>query len=261
MRITAIVLLLSSAPAWAGDMYTFTLETRGGLGERVQRGRVLVEENRYRLEFDPDEEPRVYDVAIFRGEGEERIFLNPPSRTYFKERKAEPKWPSHSMLRLYSVLPGQKTTLKNVRLEVQESPSTETVSGHTTRRHVIRISYDLAVKHLSETLRGKVTVEVVSWRTEELSLRLAEELRIDLHTLLPEVDGPLNEARSKLRGFPIKEQVTMTADLKQGEPQTIVTTSTIQDVKPAETKADLFEIPKGYTYEKPEIVAPGFGLR
>lgn len=88
-------------------------------------------------------------------------------------------------------------------------------------------------------------------------LLLADELRPELRTLFPEVDGPLNEALAKLRGFPMKQQVTMTADMKQGEPQTVVITSSVEDLKPAETRADLFEIPKGYTYKKPEISAPG----
>jgi hypothetical protein len=256
MRIAAIGLLLLSAPAWAGDMYSFTLEKRGGLEESVRRGRVLVEGNRYRLEFEPDEVPRPYEVAISRGEGEERIFLNPASRTYYKEHKAEPRWPSHSMLWLYSMLPGQKRTVTNVRLEVG-TPSVETVAGQATQKHEIRVSYDLAVKHVAETLRGKLTIEVVTWLVEESSLLLAEELRPEVRTLFPEVDGPLNEALSKLRGFPMKQQVTVTADMKQGVPQTQVVTITVQELKPAETRADLFELPSGFTYKKPEITAPG----
>src|SRR5687768_8640383 len=103
MRIAAIGLLLLSAPAWAGEMYSFTLETRGGLKEEVTRGRVLVEGSRYRLEFEPGAEPRTYEVAIWRGESEERIFLNPESRTYYTGQKTEPRWPSDFMLWLYSM--------------------------------------------------------------------------------------------------------------------------------------------------------------
>lgn len=261
MRIAAIGLLLLSAPAWAGEMYSFTSEKRDGLDDEVQRGRVIVEGSRYRRELDPGDEPRTHDVEIWRGEGEETILLNPESRTYFTTRKAEPRWPSHSMFWLYSMLPNLKKTLSNVRLEVQEAPSVETVSGQPARRHEIRISYDLAVKHPAETLRGKVTIELVSWRAEGLSLLVAQQLRPEVRTLFPEVDGPLAEAIASLRGFPMKQRMTFTADLGQGEPQTIVFTSTIHDIQPAETRPELFEIPKGYTYKKPEFTAPGAASR
>jgi hypothetical protein len=259
MRIAAIGLLLLSAPAWAGEMYSFTLEKRDGLDDDLRRGRVFVEGNRYRLELDPGEEPRSYEVAIWKGESAESIFLDPESRTYYTGQKTEPQWPSDFMLWLYSMR--EKKTVSNVRLEVQEAPSLETVSGQPTRRHGIRVSYDLAVQHLAETLRGTVTIEWVSWRVEERSLLVAQQLQPWVHTLFPEVDGPLNEALAKLRGFPIKQRVTSTADLKQGELQTHVITNTIHDIKPAETRPDLFEIPKGYTYKKPEITFPGAASR
>jgi hypothetical protein len=261
MRLAAIGLLLLSAPAWAGDMYSFTLEKRDGLDDDVRRGRVFVEGNSYRLELDPGEEPRSYEVAIWKGESEESLFLDPASRTYYKGQKTEVKWPSDLMLWFYSMFPEQKKTVNDVRVEVQEASSLETVSGQPARRHQIRVSYDLAVQHPAETLRGKVTIELVSWRVVERSLLVAHQLQPQVRTLFPEVDGPLNEALAKLRGFPIQQRVTFIADLKQGEPKTLVITSTIRDIKPAETRPELFEIPKGYTYKKPEISAPGLSSR
>lgn len=254
MRIAALGLLLLSAPVWAGEMYSFTLEKRDGLDDDVTRGRVLVEGNSYRLEFDPGGKPRAYEVAIRKGESES-ILLDLASRTYYTGQETKPRWPSSFMLWLYSWF--EKKTVKDVRVEVQEAPSLETVSGQPARRHEIRVSYDLAVEHLAETLRGKVTIEWVSWRVEERSLLVAHQLRPWVQTLFPEVDGPLNEALAKLRGFPMKQQVTITADIQQGGPQTLVITNTIHDIKPAETRPELFEIPKGYTYKKPETTTPG----
>lgn len=93
---------------------------------------------------------------------------------------------------------------------------------------------------------------------EDRPLPLPSLLRTDVHTALPEVDKPLDQARSRLRGFPVKSQVKVEIDMGQGsERQTYLYTLTIHDVKPAETPGSLFQIPSGFRYEEPVITRPG----
>jgi hypothetical protein len=255
----ALGLLLLSAPVWGGDEYSFTLEHHEGLDDKVRKGRVLVEGGRYRLELEPEEEPRPFDVLIVNGPDEPAISLNLADHTYYQAEKKAPgerTLPTFLALWFYSFDPHGKTVSK-VRVETRDASEPETVSGLTTHRHETRASYNLAVKYPSETLRGHVTIEEVSWLAEDRSLPVPPLLLLDVTTAFPEVDKPLAEARSRLRGLPVKSQVTVTVDMGRGSAlQTFLLASTLHDLKAVTTDDSLFKVPSGFRYEKPPQIVP-----
>jgi len=251
-----LCLILASAPAFAAEKCSFVSEQRGGLLESTGTGRIFLDGARYRVEFDPREEPRGFDVLVSKDEGEHEHGIDLGHRTWYTLEKRDPKAPSSSLLVLLPVW-GGKPEVENVVLEQTEKPEPEVVSERSTRRHEIRLSYDVTIKFPGETVKGKVRVEAVFWIAGDESRALPALLRPDLHTGFEKIDGRLAEAFAKLRGIPMKQEMTISAEAEQTLPQTTRETVTLSGCKPVEVKAAQFEVPKGYSYKKPVVVGPG----
>jgi hypothetical protein len=252
----ALAFLLPGAPAWAGEVYSFTLERHEGLDDQVRTGRVPVDGERFRLELDPEAAPRPFDVLISTGTGTGEIGLDLAGRTHYKLNAPDLSLPTTRALWFFG--PPKGRAVSKVKTETREAPETETLAGLSARRYETRASYDLKVRYFAETLRGHVMIEEVSWMAEDRTLPLPSVLRTDVHTALPEVDIPLTQARSRLRGFPVKSQVKIDIDMGKGsERQTYSYTLTVHDLKPAETPDSLFQAPSGFRYEEPVITGPG----
>jgi hypothetical protein len=250
-----LVCLLPSARAWAGEVYSFTLERHQGILDQVRTGRVLVDGGRYRLELDPEADPRPFDVLISTGTGETGLDL--AGRTHYTLEKPDPSKPMTQALWFFARKEDGK--VGKVKTETKDAPEPESLAGLSARRYETSVSYDLKVRHMAETLKGHVTIEEVSWMAEDRTLPVPSLLRTDVHTALPEVDAALSQARSRLRGFPVKSQVTVDIDMGKGsERQTYSYTLTVHDLKPAETPDSLFQVPSGFRYEEPVITRPGF---
>lgn len=250
--------LLPSARAWAGEVYSFTLERHEGLENQVRKGRVLVEGERLRLELEPEEEPRPFDVLISTGTGEGETGLDLAGRTYFKLKPPDPERPTAPAFWLYW-WDRKSVTMSDVKVDTRDASEPETVSGLSTRRHETRAAYKVKVRFPGETLKGQVTIEEVAWMAEDRTLPVPSLLRIDIHTAFPEVDDPLSKAHASLHGFPVKSQVTVDIDMGKGsERQTYSYLLTVHDLKPAETPDSLFQVPSGFRYEEPVITRPGF---
>lgn len=256
MRLAALGILLFAAPAWAGEVYSFTIERRGGLDESTRTGRVLVDGTRYRLELEPEADPRPFDVLISKGADGEELGLDLAGRTYYQLQEPRRDFPSAHLLRLWAMGPA-KVKVSNVRLDVPETAAQETLSGLDTLKREMRLTYDLAVKFPGETVKGNVEIEVIRWLAKDKTLRLPSLLRPELYTALPEVDAKLTEALAKLGGFPVKQQMTITAAIAKGTSQTQVTTTVVSGLAAADTTPGLFEVPAGFRYEEPVMTHPG----
>lgn len=262
--VAALAFLLSSVPAWGGDVYSFTDERRGGLIEGVLQGRVFTDGPKYRIEMSNLEDGALdvhkdapQGAVVSKDAGAHEHSLNLADRTYF-ELERNDSFPTSNALILFPV-PNSTRSAKNVQLEVTEKAEPETVSGLAARRTDVQLSYDITVEmpFTKEKVRGKVKVEAVYWMAPDKTLTLPRILRPEIRTTMPEVDSKLAEALGKLRGLPVKQSVTITAEAEQSTPQKETFVTTISDLKTAETKAALFEVPSGFKHHKPEIQRPG----
>lgn len=252
----ALACLLLSAPAWAGEVYSFTLELHQGLRDSVRTGHVWVDGDRYRLELDAETEPRPFDVLISKGVDTGETGLDLAARTHYTLKKPDLSEPTTRALWFFTRK--EKATVSKVEVKTREASEPESLAGLSARRYETSVSYDLKVRYYEETLRGHVTIEEISWMAEDRTLPLPSPLQNDVRTALPEVDAALSRARSRLRGFPVKRQVTIDIDMGKGsERQTYVYALTVHDLKPAETADPLFQVPSGFRYEEPVIAGPG----
>jgi hypothetical protein len=267
--------LLLSAPALAGDVYSFTIDRsdRAMLPSvklvadpGTAKGTVTVDGRKYRVELAPDpESARPYDVLVSNNGGDREIALSLHDHTYFEPDK--PKLTSP----LFHLLPiAGDRSVSGVTMTVLAQP--EEVSGAPAQRHEIKLSYAINLvippppnmplgKGKAETVHGQVSIDAVYWLTAGEAPGLPKLLRPDLHTGFPEVDAKLDRALAALQGIPVRQQVTITTTGDQGmEPRTTTRTVTLQSHKKRETKASLFEIPAGFKMHVPEFSGPG-GMR
>jgi hypothetical protein len=269
--------LLLSAPALAGDVYSFTVDDRGGDETVLQagkhnfdagssRGTVLVEGKKYRLELAPDpESSRPYQAVVSSDGGSREIALDLKNRTYFEPAAADVTSPLFHLL----PVPGQRS-VSNVKLDVREAPEPEMIpGGGPARRHEIRLSYDIAleippppgIKGRSERIQGKVSVEATYWLAAGTTPVLPRLLRPAIHTGFPEIDARLDGALAAFQGVPVKQQVTVSTSGDRGtEPRTSTRTVLLEDHKTRQAKASLFEIPAGLKMHEPDFSGPGLGI-
>lgn len=265
--------LLLSAPALAGDVYSFTIDRSGNAliptaklvaDPGSAKGTVTVDGRKYRVELAP-KSARPYDVLVSNNGGDREVALSLHDHTYFEPDKPEFTSPLFHLL----PIPGDRS-VSGVTMTVAAQP--EEVSGAPAQRHEIKLSYDITLvippppnmpsgKGEPETVHGQVSIDAVYWLTAGETPGLPKLLRPDLHTGFPEVDAKLDRALAALQGIPVKQQVTITTTGDRGmESQTATRTVTLQNHTKRETRASLFEVPAGFKMHKPEFSGPG-GMR
>jgi hypothetical protein len=150
-----------------------------------------------------------------------------------------------------------KPKLKNVEVAVVEAPETEAVSGLQTRRYEVRLSYDISTRLFGETVKGKVTTAAVYWLAEGPERTVPTLLRPLLTTGIAELDERLREPLAKLRGFPVRQRVTVTAEGEEVPRRVSTLEVNLSAPASAELPAGAFEVPKGFRFEEPEYIRPG----
>jgi hypothetical protein len=210
-------------------------------------------------------------VIVSKDGGKHVFAVDPEARTYYELEKSDGTMPTSMLFLLIPVIGGERI-VKDVKVESSAGTESETVSGSKVRRQRITISYDLTIKIPPppplpgrppargplETVRGKVKAEADYWMAEDQAPLPGGIFSPTLRTGLPEVDGKLASALAALRGFAMKEQVTISTE---GDSHMAARTSTamttIEGPKPARTEAAQFEVPSGFRMHKPELVMPG----
>lgn len=274
--LTILGLLLLSAQALAGDVYSFTIDRSDNdmfpVAKLVAdpgraKGTVTVDGRKYRVELAPDpDSPRPYEVLVSKDGGDREIALSLHDRTYYEPEKPKITSP---LLHLLPIAGDRSVS----RVTMTDASQPEEVSGAPAQRHEIKLSYDITLvippppnmpsgfQGKAETVHGKVSIDAVYWLAEGETSVLPRLLRPDLHTGFPEVDAKLDHALAAFQGIPVKQQVTITTTGDQGtEARTATRTVTLQNHKKRETKASLFEIPAGFKMHVPEFSGPG-GMR
>lgn len=215
---------------------------------------MLTEGSAYRVELEVDDDlRRAYDVLISKGAGAPETGLVLADRTYH-EPKIDLSRPSSPLFWLVPVYYGDREARK-IELEVP-APVAEELAGLPVQRHEIRLSYNASIK-VGERVKGKVRMTAVFWMQEGKNPPLPSLLRPEIRTGFPEIDSRLTEELAKLRGLPLKQQITVNADVADGIAQTDDLIIEISGLATAKTTPDLFVIPQGFKFEEPVFVGPG----
>lgn len=260
---TTLTLLLFAAPALAGEAYSFTVERQGHLMKSEAKGRLLVDGRSYRVELEPSspDELRGYDVLISRDAGETETALDLERHTYFTPKNTDKT--SDTLLVLVGGSGPVDRTARNVQLRTAESQEPETLAGVTTHVHEIQLTYDVEIKFPAETVKGTVHLEARYWiaattgTPDGAPALLPRVVRPDLRTSFPEIDVRLAAELAKLKGLPVKQEVTIHSDVVQGAAQESHTLITLQHRGKTATHPSQFAIPRGFQFKEPVFSGPG----
>jgi hypothetical protein len=264
------LLLLANGPAFAGNVYSFASEMRDGFNDKTEKGRLLVEGERFRIEREPDDNAMLARVEVSNDGGAHRFALDPEARTFYEVEKIDEKAATSYMFHLVP-LNGDRL-VENVKVETAQGAEPETTAGSTVRRHEITLSYDLTIKipppqpppgmpsfkGQTETVRGTVKAHAVYWMAEDKAPLPGGIFVPQIRTGFPEVDGKLAGPLAALRGgLAVKQQVTISTEGSYIPARSTSVTTMVSGPKPITTQAALFEVPKGFRMHKPEITRPG----
>lgn len=251
--------LLLATPAFAGESYTFHLQSQGDAMEISRKGKVLADGERYRVQLDEPGDPSFpYDVLLSTDGGRTETGLFPERRTYYGVKTGWQGFES-SIFGLTRLLEGR--TLKNIQIAVLEDPEPETIAGLSARRKEIRLSYDLQATLLQEKLQARITLEAVYWLAETPGRSVPTLLRPRIATGLEDLDKLLREPLSRLQGLPVRQRITVASEGKDLPRRVATYTVDLSTVESAPPPAGAFEIPKGFRFEEPEISVPILGTR
>jgi hypothetical protein len=257
MRRLAIVgLVFLSAPVLGDDLYTFKIENRGGLVEGVQTGKVFAAGTSYRVELGPkDGELPLYPVTISTDAGEHETEID-PTRRFFYSPKENRLGPTSTLFSLFPVSPLSRS-VTNIQFTVLEQDEPEPIAGLKTHEVEIRLRYDIKMKlSKTETVTGKVSFNAKYWMAADREVTLPASLRPEVRSGIPEIDSRLSGALAKLRGLPVKQEVTISTESPGSEPQKTVVMRTLGDLRTVAAKPGRFEVPKGFQYHEPVISRP-----
>jgi hypothetical protein len=253
MRHLAILgLFFLSAPALGVDLYTFRIDNRGGLVEGVQTGKVFAAGTSYRVELGKsDGELPLYPVRISKDGGEHETEIDPARRFYYSLK--QDSGPTSTLFSLFPVRPLSRS-VTNIQFTVLEQDEPEPISGLKTREVEIRLRYDIKMQLSKiETVAGKVSLNAKYWMAQDREVALPVTLRPAIRSGIPEIDSRLTGALAKLRGLPVKQEVTVSTESPGSEPQKTVVTRTLRDLRTVAAKPGRFEVPKGFQYHEPQF--------
>jgi hypothetical protein len=221
--------------------------------EGVQRGKVFAAGTSYRVELGPrDGELPLYPVTISRDGGEHETEIDPARRFYYSP-KQDHSVPTSTLFSLFPVRPLARS-VTNIQFTVLEQDEPEPIAGLRTREIEIRLRYDIKMQlSKTETVAGKVSLNAKYWMAADREVALPVTLRPAIRSGIPEIDSRLSGALAKLRGLPMKQEVTISTESPGSEPQKTVVTRTLGDLRTVAAKPGRFEVPKGFQYHEPQF--------
>jgi hypothetical protein len=251
-RLAILGLLFLSAPALGDDQYTFRIENRGGLVEGAQTGKVFAAGTSYRVELGPrDGELPLYPVTISKDGGEHETEIDPARRFYYSPK--QDSGPTSTLFFLFPVRPLSRS-VTHIQFTVLEQDEPEPISGLKTREVEIRLRYDIKMQlSKTETVAGKVSLNAKYWMAVDREVTLPASLRPAIRSGMPEIDSRLSGALAKLRGLPVKQEVTISTESPGSEPQKTIETRTVRGLRTVAAKPGRFEVPKGFQYHEPQL--------
>lgn len=250
------LVLPAARPALAGERYSFSLERTGGLIAYQTRGHVVTEGAGYRAELEPVLEAELFHPFLVSADGgaHEKAF-DPARRTYYEVM--DPTMPSFSLLTLTQMGLAFKRSAEDVQLSLTPAAEPEETPDGRVRRHDLRLSYRVQLRIQKDVVRGRVQVETAYWMAEDRTLGVPRFLRPRLVTSFAEIDGRLAKVLAGLKGVALRQETTARAQIDDGGEQVETIKVAFRDIRTTAVAPELFEVPAGFRYEKPEVIAPG----
>jgi hypothetical protein len=204
------------------------------------------------VELSPrDGELPLFPITVSKDNGAQETEIDPARRFYYNP--TQHLGATSTLFSLFPVVPLSRS-VTNLQFTVLEQDEPEPVSGMKVHGVEIRLSYDLKMQlSKTETVNGKVSLNAKYWMAADRDVALPVWLRPAIRSGFTEIDTRLSGALAKLRGLPVKQEVTISTESPGSEPQKSVVTKTIRDLHAVAAKPGRYEVPKGFQYHEPQF--------
>lgn len=255
MKSATLLLLVTATAANAGVTYRYRHTTVSPLMRTESAGRVWIEGARQRIELDPEPgQPRAYDVSISEDGGKTSLLINVQNRTWFHTDDLPSVARSLGSSELFH-LPGFRVKERIDQIRVNPLPAEDggDVSGHSTRKHILSVSYRLRGELEGERLTASVALTVWAWVAGDVPpLHSARSVKTGFTDLDPQIEQWFDA----LGGGIVKQDVAVTRTMAGGRPLTGMSHFIGEDIREVTIPSSRFERPSGLKHQLPIF---GFG--
>jgi hypothetical protein len=238
MKRIVLLLLAIALPAEGGLSYHFTTKFRSNGYESQSSGRVLVSNDSYRLELEPDPTgKREYDLAISIDGDQTASLINLSQKTVWQRRRVEGRVVSS---RLFLLPGGFESKLDGEAVISQSKEPGGVIAGFATTKHTINLTFHLFADFDGTPFHGVVHAIATIWTAPSLP-RLP--LQRDLSTGIATIDNELAAISNDIRGMTLRHELTVTRTVEGGPAVSESVLTTVEWVVAAATTRDSFRIP------------------
>ena len=238
IRGLAVVLSLAVTSAHAGVIYHFSSTAVGPHGTSTTSGKVWTDGEKYRVELDPSETPRQYDIAISHDADQSATHISLSKKTILDR-------PQHTATRssLLFHLPAPGAQLRSKPRVRHRIAGKETIVGYETTRHIVEIDYELYDEWDDAPIRGKIHATATLWTTEQLP---ALPFRRAVQTGFAHVDREIVKVFENIRGMTLRHELKVSRTLEKGPTQTETVSTVVDELSVGEILPAVFEVPRFY---------------
>ena len=242
-RVALTFVLIMLCAATAAAQFTFVLTERAGGKSSTAKG--FSDGANFRLEpqqSTADDDPHgVY--AISTDGGHTMYMVNP-------ERQEFMRVDTHTLMakaaeELKARMKQMTLQFESPRVETVLSEPGETLEGHPTRHHKVRISYSL--HFLKTDVRFSYVEYQDLWMTSDIEQRGASNLLIYFRpTGDPRIDDAWRRELAQIPGFPLRQVTLRTEVNEEGNSSVSRVSREITRVRTGPVPASLFVLPTGF---------------
>ena len=242
-RVALTFVLIMLCAATAAAQFTFVLTERAGGKSSTAKG--FADGANFRLEpqqSTADDDPHgVY--AISTDGGHTMYMVNP-------ERQEFMRVDTHTLMakaaeELKARMKQMTLQFESPRVETVLSEPGETLEGHPTRHHKVRISYSL--HFLKTDVRFSYVEYQDLWMTSDIEQRGASNLLIYFRpTGDPRIDDAWRRELAQIPGFPLRQVTLRTEVNEEGNSSVSRISREITRVRTGPVPASLFVLPTGF---------------
>lgn len=145
--------------------------------------------------------------------------------------------------------------ISNVKSSIETKDDRPVIAGLATEHTRLTLTYDISVTVKTIPLKQHVRTEVDTWSTPQYAAAAMSSFNSALRTGNPEIDTILDLETTKVRGFPLRQSVTMrtVADLPQSRSElqvpatrTIVREMWVTSIRETAADPSMFVVPSTY---------------
>jgi hypothetical protein len=264
-RAILMFVLLGTVPLFAGVTYTTVTKVESGTGKMPMSQdmtfRSWVSGGNAKTEISGSGSPLFPSGSYLlkRSDNAAMLMINPGAKTYAV-------WDPVQMLNGITKAVQSAFRIDDTKWEKISEDDGGVVEGFPTTHYHYRFSYSMVVTVAGEDVRAPATLDQEFWTTEKLAepgLAAAANYQYvqQLAGLSPEIEQMMRAEVAEMKGFPLKQEWTISTHTGDDENFTQKTITTVRDIHEGDVPESVFVVPADYKQTAPPTLDPEKDLK